>query len=213
LLRLLSFPPRRRRRLALGASLVVGGAWLAGLLGFVAAPGTFEVVVPRKEQPPAWRHNVALVSYGPTVRASSFHNDWTGHHHPLFAVDGRAQPTSPEKWASFPRDRRPWLEIRWREERDLDEVAIRHGGSVEAAAFTARRYQLTCLRAGAGGSAGGGGGGAASPPTALAVEDNTQAVAVHPFRCTGARGVRIDFPARDLTSEVVRIFEVEAWGR
>lgn len=182
-----------------GVALAV--AWTAGLVGFVASPGVFAVDVPRIEQPPQGRHNLAQVSLGPTVRASSFYADWSAHHHPLFLIDGRAQPQALEKWASSPRDRRPWVEILWREDRELDTVVVRHAGSVEDAGLTVRRYQITCLDA----------GGRRRLASALRVDDNSQTVATHPLHCAHSRGLRVDVWTE--ANDVARLYEIEAWGR
>ena len=187
---------RRLKLLTLG---LLGAAWLFGLVTFVAAHGHFEATLPRRRSPPAEIHNLSLWDLGPTVRTSSFYGDWLGHHHPLFLVDGRGQPELVEKWASAERDRHPWLEITWREPHDLERVVLRHAGSVEAAAFTARHYTIRCLTK-----------SGAAP--SLEVRSNEAAVASHDLICRHARGVRIEF-LRGAGEDIVRLFEVETWGR
>jgi hypothetical protein len=176
---------------------LVAVAWLLGLASFVAADGHFQATLPRRRSSPPYLHNLALWDLGPTVRASSYFGDWSGHHHPLFLVDGRDRPELVEKWASAERDRHPWIEILWREPHDLERVVIRHAGSVENPALTARRYRITCLTE-------------RGPGPWLDVEGNDAAVAEHPMSCRRARGIRIAFERH---GDVVRVFEVEAWGR
>jgi hypothetical protein len=177
---------------------LVACAWLFGLVTFVAADGYFEATLPRRRASPAEIHNLSLWDLGPTVRASSYHGDWAANHHPLFLVDGRERPELVEKWASAERDHHPWVEITWRESHDLERVVLRHAGSLESAAYTARRYTLRCLtEAGAGPS--------------LVVNSNEAAVASHDLACRRARGIRIEFD-RD-GADIIRLFEVETWGR
>ncbi len=182
----------------LGLALL-GGMWLYGLARFVAADGHIEVVLPRRRTPPAQRHNFSLWDLGPTIRASSFYGDWLDMHHPAFLVDGKESPDLEEKWASAESDRHPWVEIVWRESHDLERVVIHHAGSVENPDYTVRRYTVHCLTT-------------RGPGPSLDVSNNTLAVAVHDLACKQARGIRIDFePNND--KDIVRVFEVETWGR
>jgi hypothetical protein len=177
---------------------LLAGAWLLGLGAFVAADGHFEATLPRQRAEPTHEHNLARWDLGPTVRASSYFADWSAHHHPLFLVDGFASPDLVEKWASGERDARPWVEILWREPHDLERVVIRHAGWLEDPASTARRYTLRCL-------------GAFGRGPSLDIDGNQEAVATHVLRCAEARGIRIDFQRNG--DDIVRVFEVEAWGR
>jgi hypothetical protein len=118
-------------------------------------------------------------------------------HHPLFLIDGRTAPTLLEKWVSAGKDRAPWVEITWREPHNLDRVVIRHAGEYEGAVLTLQNYDLTCM------------GGAA--PASVKITDNHAPVAVHALPCAGARGVRLDAHVKD--HEIVRLYEIEAWGR
>jgi hypothetical protein len=177
---------------------LLAGLWLFGLVSFVAADGHFAATLPRQRAEPTGIHNLSLWELGPTVRASSYYGDWKAHHHPLFLVDGRQQPEQVEKWASAQRDRHPWVEILWREPHDLERVVLRHAGWVEAPAYTIRRYTIRCLAA-------------AGAAAALEVRANEAAVATHELSCRQARGVRLEFERND--GDVVRLFEVEAWGR
>jgi len=77
-------------------------------------------------------------------------------------------------------------------------VVIRHAGEYEGKELTLSRYTLTCLRDGGNG------------PT-LEVEDNHAGLALHALPCPGARGVRLD--AHPKGKDIVRIYELEAWGR
>ncbi|HEX6244721.1 MAG TPA: hypothetical protein VFZ61_27570 [Polyangiales bacterium] len=187
-------PVRRIARWG-AASLVL--LWLLGLIGFLRADGVVRLSMPRREQPGSGDLNLASYRYGPTVRASSYYREPVAQHHPMFLVDERRSPTIVEKWASTSYDEAPWVEIEWREPRNLERVLIRHAGVREEESLTVRRYTLRCL-----------GGG----DTALEVRDNREQVATHPLRCAGARGVRLEFVPNE-PRELVRVFEVEAWGR
>jgi hypothetical protein len=186
---------RKPRAWALG---LLAGGWLLGLAWFVAADGHFEATLPRQRQEPLGVHNLALWDLGPTVRASSFFGDWTSHHHPLFLVDGRGMSDLVEKWVSAERDRKPWVEIRWGEPHDLERVVIRHAGWLEPPELTAHRYTIRCL-------------GAAGQGARLDIADNQEAIATHALSCAKTRGIRIEFQRQG--SDLVRVYEVEAWGR
>jgi len=196
---------RLARRPLVCAALAVGALWTAGLASFVGASGVFRVKMPRVQAPPLGDHDLAAAVYGPTVRASSFLADWPTHHHPLYMFDERATPSPLEKWVSDPRDHAPWVEVGWREERTLERVVLRHGGSAEGPDTTCRRYRLICLRAAPG----------ARPidPAAPAVDvaDNTSDVAIHPLHCEHARGLRVELAPPP--GDVSRLYELEAWGR
>jgi hypothetical protein len=193
-------PPRgpHWKHLGLGGLGLLAAGWLFGLLTFVRADGHFEASLPRRRGPSPGTHNLARWDQGPTVRASSYFGDWSSHHHPFFLVDGRDHPDLMEKWASAERDGHPWIEILWREPHDLERVVLRHAGSVEAAEMTARTYHIRCLLHG-------------STGPKVDVYSNDAAVAEHRLACAGARGVRIEFD-RD-GGDIIRLFEVETWGR
>jgi hypothetical protein len=176
----------------------LAAAWLLGLSRLLAAHGLIAVTLNRRDAPPNGEHNLASFRYGPTIRASSYYRDPLAHHHPLFVVDERAEPTLQEKWTSSPGDEHPWIEVRWREPRRLGRVVIRHAGSRESDALTVRRYTIACLtESGAGRS--------------VVVTDNESSVATHTLGCDFARGVRLDLhPER---GDLARIYEIEAWGR
>lgn len=181
---------------------VVFGLWLCGLVSFVAADGHIEVVLPRQRIPPTGLHNLALWDLGPTIRASSFYGDWSSLHHPAFLVDGQWPSDNVQKWVSGERDRHPWIELLWREHHDLERVVIRHAGVVEDASLTADHYTLRCL-------------GASGPGPSLEVSANQDAVATHNLACAQARGLRIEFVPKGGkdSKDVIRIYEVETWGR
>jgi len=186
------------RRPWVWAAGLLGAGWLFGLVSFVAADGHFEGTLPRRRADPPESHNLALWDLGPTVRASSYFGDWLNHHHPFFMVDGREHPDLVEKWASGERDPRPWAEILWRDEHTLERVVIHHAGSVENQGLTVREYRVTCLTATGRGPA-------------VDVDANAAPVATHDLSCQAARGIRIDL--RRNGNDIVRLFEVEAWGR
>ena len=190
--------PRRIKLWMLGLAAACG-LWLCGLVSFVAADGHIEIVLPRRRTPPAGLHNLALWDLGPTIRASSYYGDWQSQHHPAFLVDGQWPSDNVQKWASADRDRHPWVEILWREHHDLERVVIRHAGVVEAAGLTANHYTLRCLSANGQGPS-------------LEVASNQDAVATHDLACAQARGVRIEFVPKD-SKDIIRIYEVETWGR
>ncbi len=177
----------------------LAGAWLCGFVLFAFADGHIEVSLPRKRTPTGQVENLAAWDLGPTVRASSYFADWSGHHHPVFLLDGRAHPGVLEKWASSVHDRHPWVELLWREPHDLERVVLRHAGSVESQALTVHRFMAFCLtQTGLGPS--------------VQVEDNQDAVATHALVCAQARGVRVEFEPND-ANDIVRVYELETWGR
>ncbi len=173
--------------------------WLAGLVSFVGRNGTIEVVMPRSRMPPSVEHNLAAWDLGPTIRASSYFNEAYTQHHPLFLIDGRASPSHHEKWASAPEDRHPWVEIRWREPRTLSKVVIDHAGIVEDASYTASHYRIVCLQANGTGPS-------------VVENGNRASRAVHALACAGARGIRLEIEP-NAPDAIVRVYEVEAWGR
>lgn len=195
-----------RRLPALGyLGVALFALWTAGLVGFVRASGEFRARLPRLQDPPATgEYNLAAARFGATVRASSFLSDWGAHHHPLYVLDGRRDPDALEKWASAPGDQAPWLEVHWREPHRLARVVVHHAGAVENKAATARGYTVSCLNDALA-------TGHGSTP-GIVVGGNENAVAVHPLDCPGARGVRLQLQPNG-PGELVRVYEVEAWGR
>lgn len=180
------------------ASCALAAAWLCGAIGFVRSQGSLELSLARQAQPPAAEHNLASYRWGPRLRASSYFRDPGSHHHPLFLVDGRDDPSVIEKWASARGDRAPWVEIAWREPRALARVVIKHVGAHEPKANLAR-YSLRCLNA-------------AGSATTLAVKHNLAALATHHLSCARALAVRIDFQLSK-SEDLARVYEIEAWGR
>jgi hypothetical protein len=190
----------RRGGLFFYAGVVLIIAWLVGLHLFLRVGAHSPVIVslPGLKPHPAGVHNLVDHSYGVQLRASSYFRDRIAQHHPAFLVDGRAQPSLVEKWASDPTDAKPWVELLWTGERGVERVRIQHAGAVESAEYTVRRYVLTCLSPRA--------------PLPVVVRDNEAAEREHDLRCQGARGLRIDFTPNS-PGALVRIFEVEVWGR
>jgi len=189
----------RLRKFEYWTAALLAAAWLFGLASFVAADGHFEATLPRLRPPAPGLQNLALWDLGPTVRASSFYGDWLSHHHPLFVVDGREHPDLVEKWACGEHDLHPFIEITWRELHDIERVVIRHAGWIESAALTARRYTIRTLTATGYGPS-------------QDVDSNQEAVASYDLTCRGSRGIRIEFK-RNKGDDIVRVYEVEAWGR
>ncbi len=200
-------PLRDLRQFALA---VPAACWLLGAILFLRADGSMTWRLPRlveargsaREQNsdgPTSERNLASFRFGPTVRASSYYRDVYAQHHPAFALDERAFPSLLEKWSSGLRDERPWLEVLWHQPHALRRVVIRHAGSVEANELTIRRYRLRCISQG-------------SERIELEVRDNRAVVAEHALPCAQATGVRIDWqPNR--RDGLVRVYELEAWGR
>jgi hypothetical protein len=177
---------------------VLVGSWVTGFALFLRASPVVTVTLPALALHPAEEHDLAAARYGPTLRVSSYLADAFRQHHPAFLVDERAHPTSVEKWASDVGDRKPWVEIHWRGVHDVSRVVIEHAGSVEDSGLTVHSYSLACLTASGKGPA-------------LAVTGNTEAVATHRLACSAATGLRVDFDAGG--SDIVRVFEIAAWGR
>jgi hypothetical protein len=177
---------------------VLAGSWITGFALFLRASPVVTVALPAVAHHPTAEHDLAAARYGPTLRVSSYLADVYNQHHPAFLVDEQRHPTRVEKWASDAGDRKPWVEIRWRGAHDVSRVVIEHAGSVEDPGLTARTYTLTCLTASGRGPV-------------LAVHDNTDAVATHPLACAAAVGLRVDFELDG--ADIVRVFEIAAWGR
>ena len=198
----LSFVDRawaRRQTIVLVLAGVLGLAWGTGFVLFLCSKAVAVAAFPALEAHRTGEHNLVAYRLGSTVRASSYHRDPYSTHHPGYLVDGRADPTLVEKWASENDDTHPWVELLWSGERQVRRVVIRHAGSVEASDLTVHEYSLTCLQA-----------EGAPPP--LAVTDNQAPLATHMLACSGARGVRVSFvPNRP--RDMVRIFEIEVWGQ
>jgi hypothetical protein len=165
------------------------------LAKFVAARPTVEARFPVRRPHPPGLHDLASMEYGPVVTASSC--EPAGHHHPAFLVDRRPRPTLLEKWASDPADRHPWVEIRWGEPHDVAEVVVVQGAAFENARYLTR-FLLSCL-------------GDAPRSTARWVNDVTPA-GREVMPCPGATGIRLEF-FLDAQSDIVRVYEIEAWGR
>lgn len=178
----------------------LAAAWLVGAVLFLRADGSVSSSLVRKREPPRAEHNLALHTWGPTLRASSYYREAFSHHHPFFLVDARTQPHEVEKWTSGYHDSKPWTEILWREPRQLERVVVYHAGWRENAKWTVRQYRLVCLLDG--GERG----------ESVSVTDNSDAVATHRLACSGARGLRIEWTLNE-QGDQVRVYEVEAWGR
>ncbi|HEY5959556.1 MAG TPA: hypothetical protein VIV60_23530 [Polyangiaceae bacterium] len=131
--------------------------------------------------------------------ASSYSNDAFNQHHPAFLVDGRKNPTNVEKWASRPKDRSPWIELRWRGVHSLSSVVLVHAGSFEAKDLTLHQYTIVCL-------------GEKGETARLGVESNVDNTATHELDCPSAVGIRIELTP-NLLGDIVRLYEVEAWGQ
>lgn len=179
---------------------VVAAAWLVGAALFLRADGSVSWSLERKQQPPATEHNLALLTWGPTLRASSYYQEAFSHHHPVFLIDARAQPHEVEKWTSGYHDPQPWTEIVWREPRRLERSVIYHAGWRESADWTIRQYRLVCL------------GQEGQHGKSVDVTDNTAAVATHALGCDAAYGLRIEWTP-NAANDKVRVYEIEAWGR
>jgi len=192
--------PSLLRRTLRYLALLLLLAWLLGAVLYLRADGSLAWTVPRLAQPPAGEHNLALYRWGPTLRASSYLREPTSHHHPGYLVDGHATPSLLEKWTSHWTDRAPWTEILFREPHHISRVAITHAGAHESSKRNVKSYRIVCLTE-------------EQPPPALSVRDNVQDVVSHPFSCHRARGVRIEWSRRGVKDKIVRVYEVEVWGR
>lgn len=192
-----------------GIGVVVGrGLIVLLVLAFAAAVADFALVerpiefaLPARAPFPQGRANVAAAEFGPTVRASSAFADPSFQHHPAFVVDGRRKPTRREKWVSREDDPAPWLEILFARPVHLESVVLTHGGAVERSDYTADAYQIRCIRADG------------QPGASVSVEGNRLAKVTHPLDCSNAGGVRLEFTPREKAGNMVRVYEVEAFGR
>ena len=119
-----------------GLYLAVVGAATAVFAGRRPAPETLRFDVPAPT--PGARANFAALSGGASVRVSSF--DWFNAHHPMYVIDGLAEPSKTEKWATPVKDRAPWIEIRPAVRVDVDEVDLALAGIIEDPKFTNREF-------------------------------------------------------------------------
>ncbi|MFM2418935.1 MAG: hypothetical protein RL385_3658 [Pseudomonadota bacterium] len=178
--------------------MLLGFVFCTGAVQFLRAESVLTFPLPRTVAPPRRRHNLALHSYGPTVVASSYDRHMSGGHHPGFVVDGQNAPRPIEKWASGFFDRKPWLEVRWREARTLEHVVLFHAGSRSSKEPTSRNYTLQCLTE-------------SGPRGILRIEGNIFDIASHTLHCPNARGLRIAWERPEWEGPI-RLYEVEAWG-
>lgn len=182
----------RRTLRALGFVLLSG--WLFGAWLFLRADGHMFWNVPPKEEHPPSEHNLALHTYGPRIRASSYYREIGNALHPAFVLDGVLTPNEHARWRSNPKDRRPWIEVSWKDARRLSRVVLRHAGS------NAIAHRVTCVTA------------RGARPLVLDVPAGGAAEAQHGFACAAARGVRVDWQL-SANEDTVSLYEIEAWGR
>jgi hypothetical protein len=188
-------PQSHRPRLVLAALAgALAGLWSVGLVRFVRAEGVVEYQ--RAGRARAGLRNLAAVTEGVAVRASSAFRPVDAQHHPAFLFDEVAAPTRLEKWTSGRGDRAPWVEVRWPEPRAIERVVLYHAGWREPASYTARDYRVRCLDA----------------LGEIIVTNNKSAIARHELACVGARGVRLEV-APNHAGDLVRLYELEVWGR
>jgi hypothetical protein len=81
--------------------------WAIGAIAFLRADGAMSWTLPQQAPAPQGEHNLASYKLGPTLRASSYYRAVLSPHHPAFVLDGRAHPTTLEKWTSNARDLHP----------------------------------------------------------------------------------------------------------
>jgi hypothetical protein len=147
------------------------------------------------------RRNLAQVTAGGVVRVSSY--DVFRYHHPLFAVDGEASPTLVEKWASARNDPSPWIEVRLPAPAQIEGIRLVLGGAYESDEFTQRDYSIVCLRSDEPGA----------PVTQLDVRGNSEARPYHEVMCADTLRLRVNFGPEPWPRAVVRLYELEVWGR
>jgi hypothetical protein len=179
------------------AAVVLALALGSGLYRFVTARPAIQIRLPRLAQDPSGRANLAFFLYGPTVRVSSV----DARYHPAYLVDGHAQPSTIEKWASAAADSSPWAEVQLSRPHEIDEVALELAGAYEAEGSTMRRYRIECFRG-------------ASLVSALPVQSNAAPRPHHPIRCPATDRVRVTFEIDAGTPRAAaRVYELEIWGR
>lgn len=127
---------------------------------------------------------------GATIRVSS----WDGfhEHHPLFAVDGEERPTTIEKWASAPGDRRPWISADFGRSVNVESIVLHLAIGPDEPVSS--RYVLRCLG------------------TQKSWEITSPTREPHPrhqVACDGASGVRVEF----LGAPPARLYELEVIGK
>jgi hypothetical protein len=171
-----------------------------GLLLFVFRAPQLETQLPKRLDHPTSRHNLVAAAYGPSIRASSYHHDVYDQHHPAFLVDRRTQPSTVEKWASRPKDKSPWIELRWHGVHTVESVVLVHAGAFEPTDLTVHKYEIICLRA------------QGNEVKRVTVQNNVDSTATHTLNCTNAIGVRLELTP-NWPGDIVRLYEVEAWGQ
>ena len=173
--------------------LALAAVLTAGLVKFALAKPPIEVRFPRAARESAARRNLAHFTEGPTVRASSVL--WAARHHPGYLVDGWQHPVLLAKWVSAPGDAAPWAEVQFDRAREVDEVALELASAHERLP-PEPRYRIECFAG-------------ATLVASLPVEANSAARPRHALRCPATDRVRVTFAPADM----VRLYELEAWGK
>jgi hypothetical protein len=189
---------------------LLAASWGYGLTLLIRTKGSLVQHVREFQGHPIDTHNLASFRYGPTLSASSYLNDFGQQHHPLFLVDEVAKPSIAEKWASAPRDRSPWVEIRWHEPATLERVRLLHPGPIEGKDTNAKMFTIRCIQSN---SRRGKNSNQLQSNVSITVYNNAQDdVTENRLHCQNSIGIRIEMKPNRST-DVVRLFEVEAWGQ
>jgi hypothetical protein len=141
--------------------------------------------------------HLARCDRGAVVRTSSA--DLEHASHPLYLIDGRVGPPI-EKWASFPRDRRPWIEVFWNEPKTVRRIVLHHAGVREHHALSTADFEIR-LRTPEGWK------------TVASVRDNRMPVTVHEFPPTRVTAVRLEVLRANRTADPrARLYELAVHG-
>ncbi|MBN1945712.1 MAG: hypothetical protein JW797_08540 [Bradymonadales bacterium] len=181
-------------------ALVVGG-----LLQFLGRRPTIqtETYAVAPPLPEDGEINLASLYRGGSVWVSSF--DTHHLHHPLYAIDERANPTLLEKWATVQADREPWIEVRLARRADVHRVVLALAGAREDGVLTMIDYDIQCLREEQ---------GEVWLVRDLAIHGNRESSPSHPLECSATDRVRIGFwvAPEGQPRDVVRLYEIQVLG-
>lgn len=143
--------------------------------------------------------NLAHLTAGTRMTASSHHAEEKGVH-PLYAIDGDPKP--PLRWASEPRDQKPWLHFKLAKVSHLTTFQLEH--TPGAHQQSPRGYTLTCFKRTA---------GILATVAESHVTDDDWKGTMHPCDCKGITEVRIQFDAsKSGASDSVGLYEVTLMG-
>lgn len=174
-------------------ALVAAPFAIGGILITTGPPADYAITC-RASLKNAPRDHLARCDHGASVRASS-----TQLWHPLFIIDGRIGSPS-EKWASFPGDKRPWIEVSWEKPVRARRIVLHHAGAREAPALSMADFDIRIRAEGAW-------------RTLAEVRGNREAVTQHEFAATSIDRVHLDILKKNSAGNPqAHLYELEVFG-